>query len=649
MRTLSIDIETYSGNDLGKCGVYKYVEAPDFEILLFAYAFDDGPVRVIDVASGEKLPIEVATALTHKDVLKTAHNANFERTCIAKYFSITLPSNQWECTMVKSAMLGLPFSLDAVAKALRLENKKDSAGKALIRYFSIPCKPTKTNGGRTRNLPEHAPDKWEAFTRYCIQDVEVEREIKNKISFFVIPDAEKKLWQLDQEINDNGVMLDMDVVEGAIKIDEEYKEMLTEEATRLTGLDNPNSPAQLKDYLTEALGVEVTSLTKTAIPELMELAESDKTKRVLGLRQEMAKTSVKKYQAMQNAVCADGRVRGLLQFYGANRTGRWAGRLVQVQNLPKNHLPDLDLARQVVKTKDTELLEMLYASVPDTLSQLIRTAFVAADGGRFIVADFSAIEARVLAWLAEEKWVLDVFRGDGKIYEATASKMFNVPMEEITKGSELRQKGKVSTLALGYQGGPGALVTMGALKAGIPEEELPGLVAAWRRSNPKIVKFWKTCENAAIEAVETGCKVAIGKGISFQVSKGVLFVTLPSGRKLSYLRPKLQPGRFGGMQLTYEGMEQTSRQWKRHDTYGGKLVENITQAVARDCLAVAMLRLQYADYKIVMHVHDEVIIEASEDEGSLDGVLGIMGAPIEWATGLPLTADGYETKYYKKD
>ncbi|GAB1462197.1 DNA polymerase [Pedobacter sp.] len=655
MKTLAIDIETYSSNDLIKSGVYKYVEAPDFAILLFACSIDGKPIEVFDLTKlntdnkvRERSRI-VFQALTDPNVLKTAFNANFERTCISKFFNLILPPEQWECTMVKASMLGLPLSLDAVAKVLKLEDQKDSKGKALIRYFSIPCKPTKANGGRTRNLPEHDPEKWQQFIDYCEQDVRTELAIREKIKFFEIPETERKLWNLDQKINDEGIIIDPVFVENAISLDAINKERLTKEAIEITGLSNPNSAAQLKTWLSDETGTEVTSLTKEAIPVLLEDTDCDTVTRVLNIRQEMAKTSVKKYEAMRKAICEDSCVRGLLQFYGANRTGRWAGRLVQVQNLPQNHLVDLDLARQLVLSNDLEMLEMLYGNVPDTLSQLIRTAFVAPENSRFIVADFSAIEARVIAWLAGEKWRLDVFNTHGKIYEASAAQMFKVPIESVTKGSPLRQKGKVSELALGYQGGPNALIKMGALKQGLTEDELPKLVAMWRNANPAIVRLWDDIEDAAITAVSEGVPVQIMFGIRFLVERGILFIELPSKRRLAYLKPNLKPSKFGGLSLTYEGMNQTTKQWGVQDTYGGKLVENIVQAIARDCLAEAMLKVDAAGYKIAMTIHDEIVCEMPNDKGSLEEINALMGAPISWAKGLPLTADSYETVYYKKD
>lgn len=649
MRNLNIDIETYSPVDLIKSGAYAYSAHPEFEILLFAYAFDNGPVVVIDIAQGEKVPEEVMQALEDETVLKTAFNASFERTCISAFFVMDLSPEQWECTMVKAAMCGLPLSLGAVASVLKLEQQKMTIGKALIRYFSLPCKPTKANGERTRNLPHHDADKWDLFKKYCGQDVETERSIRTKIRFFEIPESEKRLYVLDQVINDRGVMLDRGFVQNAILIDTKSRERLTAQAIALTGLDNPNSAAQLKQWIEKATGEEVKSLSKETIPALLAGSDDETLTRVLKIRQEMAKTSVKKYEAMSNAICSDSRVRGLLQFYGANRTGRWAGRLVQVQNLPQNHLNDLDLARKLVRENDIEMVEMLYGNVPDTLSQLIRTAFVAKAGCTFLVADFSAIEARVIAWLAGEKWRLDVFNTHGKIYEASASQMFKVPIESIVKGSPLRQKGKISELALGYQGGVGALTTMGALKMGLQESELQGLVDAWRAANPAIVRLWDEVGRAAIKAVDEMVPVTICHGIRFEVKNNIMYIVLPSGRRLSYLRPRLDNNRFGSVALKYEGMNQTTKQWGLMDTYGGKLVENIVQAIARDLLAVAMINVEAAGYQIVMHVHDEAVIEVEKERANLQEVCEIMGQPVSWAKGLPLRADGYETEYYKKD
>jgi DNA polymerase len=648
MTTLSIDIETYSSVDLIKCGVYAYVEAPDFEILLFGYAWDDEPTTVIDLLDFENIPDDVMHALTDPKIIKAAFNANFERVCIAKHFSVPMDPEQWRCTSVHALTLGLPNNLDGVAKALKLDAKKDSAGKALIRYFSIPCKPTKTNGKRTRNMPWHAPEKWEKYKAYCGQDVVVERTIKKKLERYPVPEFEQRLWEIDQAINDRGVQLETQLVENAIACDAGYQEQLTQEAKELTGLDNPNSVAQIKGWVSETDGLEIESLNKDVIPSLFEQTDDEAVIRMLELRQEMAKTSVKKYLAMQRGLCQDGRVRGLLQFYGANRTGRWAGRLVQVQNLPKNKLADLKLARDLVLAGDYATLELLFGNVPDVLSQLIRTAFIPSEGHRFIVSDFSAIEARVIAWLAGEKWRLDVFNSHGKIYEASAAQMFKVPIESIDKGSDLRQRGKVAELALGYQGGPNALIQMGALEMGIPEEELKPLVDAWRAANSAIKKLWYDVGNAAIRAVDDKCTVKLQYGLAISYESGGMFIKLPSGRRLAYVNPRIEMDKcFNRPSLTYEGVEQG--QWKRLKTYGGKLVENIVQAIARDCLAESMVRLDASGFKTVIHVHDEVVIDESKEFQSLDEIEAIMGQPIEWAPGLPLRADGFETEFYMKD
>ncbi|AEG59352.1 DNA polymerase [Desulforamulus ruminis] len=653
MTILSIDIETYSSVDLAKSGVYRYTEAPDFEILLFGYAFNEELVRVIDLASGETLPESVLAALTDPEIVKTAFNANFERTCIAKHFGQPMPPEQWRCTQVHALTLGLPIRLDGVAKAMKLEQQKDSAGKALIRYFSIPCKPTKTNGQRTRNRPEHAPEKWAQFKAYCRQDVEVERTIRKALERYPIPEIEQKLWILDQKINDRGVRVDPELVAHAITCDTAYQKKLEAEAVRLTGLENPKSVAQLKSWLMEAEGLEIESLSKETVPTLLKQTESETVKRVLELRQELAKTSIKKYQAMDRARCQDNRIRGLLQFYAANRTGRWAGRLVQVQNLPQNKLKDLDLARQLLLSGEYDTLELLFESVPGVLSQLIRTAFIPSAGCRFIVADFSAIEARVIAWLAGEKWRMDVFSSHGKIYEASASQMFKIPVESITKGNPLRQKGKIAELALGYQGSVGALVQMGALKMGLKEEELPELVSSWRQANPNIVQFWRDVEKTAITAVQEKRAVTLRHGIVFSYESGALFIRLPSGRRLAYVRPKIGVNeRFNKPALTYEGVEQGTKQWGRLYTYGGKLVENIVQATARDCLAESLLRLHQVGYQTVMHVHDEAVLDVPDDkdmEEAQEYICYVMGEPIPWAPGLPLRADVFETGYYKKD
>lgn len=652
MRTLSIDIETYSDLDIKKVGVYRYVDSANFEILLFAYAFDNEEVKVIDLVNDEELPKEVIEALNDNTVIKSAFNANFERTAISKFLNINLKPNEWSCTMIKALTLGLPGSLDSVSKALKFneDKQKMKEGKALIQYFCKPCKATKVNKGRTRNLPIHDMEKWNKFKEYCKQDVVVEREIRNKLSKYKTTKREIKLWYLDQRINDTGIKVDTELIENAIECDKRYTEKLTKEAIKITGLNNPNSPAQLKKWLSDKVGFEITSLTKESIPEILKQVDDENVVRILELRKLMSKTSIKKYEAMKLAKGNDNRVRGLLQFYGANRTGRWAGRLVQVQNLPQNHIEDLDLARNLLKEGDFDLIELLYDSVPDVLSQLIRTAFIPSEGHRFIVSDFSAIEARVIAWLAGEKWRLDVFNSHGKIYEASASQMFKIPIENIKKGSELRQKGKLAELSNGYGGSVGALISMGAIKMGLKEEELQPIVTAWRNANPNITKFWWDVDKAAKKAIKDRTIVEIQHGIKFIYNPGVLFIELPSSRRLSYLRPKIEPHTtFSGDKITYEGMEQTSKQWKRIDTYGPKLVENIVQATARDCLREAMFNITDAGYDIVMHVHDELVLDVDKKFGSLEEVNSIMRKEISWAKGLPLKADGYECDYYKKD
>lgn len=651
-KVLSVDIETFSSNDIAGCGVYKYAEAEDFTILLFAYSCDYGQVEIIDFASGEKLPERIYNALTDPTVLKTAFNATFERVCISKYFGLHLTSDQWECTMVRSAMLGLPLSLATVGKVLRLEDQKMDEGKALIRYFSLPCKPTKTNGMRTRNLPEHAPDKWEVFKKYCKRDVEVENAIRQKTSAFTIPPFEKELYDIDQRINDRGVMLDMEMVGNAIRMSLVYNGRLTAEAAELTGLDNPNSVAQLKAWLEQETGSEVKSLNKKDMPEVIKTADANHVKRLLSIRQELGKTSVKKYNAMAKAVCEDDRARGLTQFYGASRTGRWSGRIIQLQNLPQNHIEDLDFARSLVKRGDLDMLELCYGNVPDTLSQLIRTAIVAKPGHTFIVSDFSAIEARVIAWLAGEAWRLEVFRTHGKIYEASASMMFHVPVESITKTDPRRQKGKIAELALGYQGGVGAMKTMGGEKMGLSESEMKDIVTHWRNANPTIVSLWDEVQAAAMKAI-SGSDVVIRKGVRFRYELGAMTIELPSGRKLFYPRARVEMReKFGRKSKTiiYEGQNQTTKKWEDQETYGGKLVENIVQGIARDCLAVTMARLEKMKYPIVFHVHDEVILEVPDDgTKTLSEVCDVFKKTIIWAEGLPLKGDGYITNYYKKD
>ncbi len=643
-RVLSADIETFSDVDLIKCGVYAYADSPAFGILLFAYSFDGGETQIIDLAQGEKLPAEVEEAIFDVSVTKTAYNANFERTCLSKHFGRYIPPESWHCSAVQAAMLALPRSLEDVGRVLGLDEQKMKEGKELIRYFCVPCKPTKANGGRARNLPCHAPEKWELFKTYCKRDVDVEKAIRRKLHNFPIPESEMELYRLDQRINDRGVLVDMGLVKQAIACERLHKEVVTKRAYELTGLENPNSVAQLKGWLGDK-GMEAESLSKKAVADM--IAETDgEVEELLRLRLLMAKTSVKKYEAMERSVCSDGRVHGLLQFYGANRTGRFAGRLVQIQNLPQNHLPDLELARELVKQGRFEDIELLYDSTPNVLSELIRTAFIPKPGCRFVVADFSAIEARVLAWLSGEQWRLDVFTSHGKIYEASASSMFHVPMEEITKGSSLRQKGKLAELGLGFGGASGALVSMGALDMGLAEDELPPLVAAWRKANPHIVQFWWDVDAAAVKAVREKQKTKVGK-IIFEYKSGILFITLPSGRKLSYVKPRMAVNRFGRDGLTYEGISE-NKKWSRIETYGPKLVENIVQGTARDLLAEAMLRVEKKGYPIVMHCHDEIIAEVPEGSGSVEEMCKVMAVQPTWAEGLPLRADGYSCKFYQK-
>lgn len=658
MNTLTIDIETYSGTDI-KQGVYKYTQDPDFTILLFGYAYNDDPIQVIDLTQ-EGLPPRVFSDLFKESVLKTAFNAAFERVCIDQYLKNDLsplgvaihhlPINQWQCTSVLAGYAGLPMNLDGASKALRLTQTKDAAGKALIKYFTMPCKPTKTNGERTRNLPEHAPEKWQQFVEYCRQDVEVERAIRKQLSYVHISQEEHALYHLDQQINDNGVLIDSDFVGKAIAIDVDFKARLAAELTVRTSVDNPNSRNQILEWL-QAAGEEATTLRKADLPILIANSDDENVKRALTLRQELSKTSTSKYLMMRSAAGYDDRLRGLFQFYGASRTGRWAGRLVQPQNLPRIHFtPDtLDIARQVVKQGCTDTVEMVFGDVTDTLSQLIRTAFVAPKGSRFIVSDFSAIEARVIAWLAGEQWRLDVFNTHGKIYEASAAAMFKVPIESIKKGSDMRQRGKLTELGCGFGGSVDALIRMGALEGGVKEEELQGLVDAWRAASPKIVKLWKDLENAAIKAVRSGSKVSMQYGMSFHMHNHTLWFTLPSGRQLAYYDVTLVDNKWGGKQIAFKGMDQVRKIWGNQTTYGAKLAENGVQGIARDCISWAMTKLHEAGYKIVMHVHDEVVLEMPYGQGSEAEVAQIMSQGAPWAAGLPLVADGYETEYYKKD
>ena len=646
MQTLSIDLETYSDQPLAKTGVYRYVESPDFEILLFAYSVDGAPVQQIDLACGEKIPSEILCALEDDKVTKWAFNANFERICLSRFLGYPtgdyLEPDSWKCSMVWAAYMGLPLSLEGVGAVLGLEKQKLAEGKDLIKYFCQPCAPTKSNGQRTRNLPKHAPDKWLTFKKYNIRDVETEMSIQARLSKYPVPDSVWEEYHLDQEINDRGVGLDMELVRQAIQMDGRSRSELTQAMKELTSLDNPNSVQQMKQWLADN-GVETDTLGKKAVAELLKTAPQQLQK-VLTLRQQLAKSSVKKYQAMETAVCADGRARGMFQFYGANRTGRWAGRIIQMQNLPQNHLDDLSEARGLVRAGGFDALEMLYEDVPDTLSQLIRTAFVPQEDRKFIVADFSAIEARVIAWLAGEKWRQDVFAQGKDIYCASASQMFGVPVEKHGVNGHLRQKGKIAELALGYGGSVGALKAMGALEMGLQEDELPALVSAWRQANPKIVQFWWAVDRAVMDAV-TRKTTTKTHGIIFSARNGMLFITLPSGRSLAYVKPKIGENRFGGDCITYEGIGGTKK-WERIDSYGPKFVENIVQATSRDILCYAMKTLRCCS--IVMHIHDEVVIEADR-RMSLQAVCDQMGRTPPWASGLQLRADGYETDFYKKD
>lgn len=657
MRHLSIDIETFSSVDIRKSGLYKYVQSLDFQILLFAYSLDNGPVQVVDLAQGETIPDNILWALQDPNVIKHAYNAPFEWYCLSKFFQT--PLEQWRCTMLHGLYCGYTAGLGATAVALGLpeDKRKMSIGSALIRTFCVPCKPTSKNGHRTRTLPHHEPEKWLLFKEYCRQDVVTEMEIERRLSNFPVPEQEQRLWELDQQINAFGVAVDRNLIEGALYCSEVITSELMNEAIQLSGLDNPKSVQQLSKWLEEETGEEIADLQKGTVKNLIKTTDSETAKRMLEIRQELSKTSVKKYTAMESAVCNDGRVRGLLQFYGANRTGRWAGRLVQVQNLPRNYLETLSHARELVKAKKVDALKLIYGNVPDTLSQLIRTAFVPSQGNLFLVADFSAIEARVIAWLAGEQWRLDVFATHGKIYEASASQMFGVPIELIKKGNpeyELRQKGKVAELALGYQGGPKALISMGALGMGLTEEELPDIVRRWRSSNKRIVDLWFSLENAALSVMQTGQPVGvkgliIAREIDYNNQQDFLTVTLPSGRKLFYPKPFLTQNDFGKEALHYHGINQKTKKWEVIPTYGGKLTENIVQAIARDCLAESLVRLSNAGYQTVMSIHDEAVIDVPEAQADLERACEVMGLPISWAPGLLLRADGFTTAYYKKD
>lgn len=660
IKTISIDIETFSDVDLQKCGVYKYVQSPVFEVLLFGYSVNGAAVQVVDLAQGESIPDEILKALTDDTVLKWAFNAQFERVCLSAYLkkyypqyfsSYSIPEDSvgdyldpssWRCSCVWSAYMGMPLSLAGAGAVLGLEEQKLKEGKDLIRYFCMPCKPTKVNGGRKRNLPQHDIEKWKLFVSYNKRDVEVEMAIQGKLANFPVPDFAWEEYCLDQEINDRGIALDMDVVTNAISIDEHSRNHLTEKMKKLTGLENPNSVQQMKQWLSDN-GLQTESLDKKTVAALLKTVR-EPLNSVLTLRQQLAKSSVKKYQAMENAVCEDGRARGMFQFYGANRSGRWAGRLIQLQNLPQNHLPDLEQARSLVKADDYDALELLYEDIPDTLSQLIRTAFVPRDGMKFVVADFSAIEARVLSFLAGETWRSEVFANGGDIYCESASKMFHVPVEKHGVNSHLRQKGKIAELALGYGGSVGALKSMGALDMGLAEEELQPLVDAWRSANPMIVQFWWDVDRAVKTAVKQKITTEVN-GIRFICKSGMLFIKLPSGRMLSYVKPRMGENIFGGESVTYEGVGATKK-WERIESYGPKFVENIVQAISRDILAYAMRTLSHCF--ICGHVHDELIIECSKDV-SVDAICEQMGRTPPWIKGLLLRADGYETEFYKKD
>ena len=662
MHHLSIDLETYSSVPLAKAGAQKYIQSPDFQILLFAYSVDGAPVEIIDLARGEYLPPWLGQAITSPDYIKHAYNAPFEWGCLSKFLG-ALPPSQWRCTMFHGLYCGYTAGLEATGKALGLpeDKKKLNTGKALIRYFCVPCKPSKANGQRTRNLPHHDPAKWELFREYCRQDVVTEMEIERRLSAFPVPDFVQKQWETDLIINARGVAVDMELVDGALSLGATVRQNLMTEAMQLSGLNNPNSVAQLTEWLQEETGEELADLRKDTVARLLkEDNNSLKVRRMLEIRQELGKTSTKKYDAIEAAVCADGRVRGLLQFYGANRTGRWAGRLVQVQNLPRTYTEPLDLAREMVQRRNLDGLRAVYGSVPDTLSQLIRTAFIAPEGHVFIDADFSAIEARVISWLAGEQWRLEVFRTHGKIYEASASQMFGVPLEHIKKGRPeyaLRQKGKVAELALGYQGSTGALINMGALDMGIPETDLPDIVSRWREANKRIRDLWYSMDNAAIQVITQGGTVGINSLIlsrEYDCNQGTdcMTITLPSGRKLYYVSPSIGQNQWDKPSIAYMGMDQKTKRWKRIETYGGKLVENCVQAIARDCLADTIERLEAAGLPVIFHVHDEVVIDITpwaDNDTMLDLVCSIMRTPISWAPDLPLNADGWVGHYFRKD
>ena len=649
MKKLSCDIETFSDVDLIRCGVYKYADSPDFEMLLFAYAADDGDVHIIDIAGGEELPEKIIQAIKSDTVVKTAYNAQFERVCLSRYLKLPegeyLNPQSWYCTAVQAAELALPLSLADVGSVLGLERQKMTEGKELIKYFCVPCKPTKSNGNRTRNRPCHDINKWETFKKYCMRDVDVERQIADKLKMYPIRDEEHRLYVLDQIINDRGVLVDSELAEQAVKLNSIQTAVAVEQAYMITGLENPNSVTQLKQWLKEN-GVEIESLSKKAVKSLADETDGDVSE-MLKLRLLMAKTSVKKYEAVIRSVCSDNRVHGMMRFCGANRTGRWSGNILQPQNLPQNHLPDLTLARDIVKDGDFEMLDMMFGNVPNVLSELIRTVLIPKPNHRFIVADFSAIEARVLAWIAGEQWRIDTFKNGGDIYCASASKMFKVPVEKHGVNGELRQKGKISELACGYGGSVGALKNMGAVEMGVQENELQGLINDWRNANPHIVRFWYEVGNAAMKAIKEKTTVPLGK-LVFAYERGILFIRLPSGRRLSYIKPRIGTNRFGGDSITYMGIN-SAKKWDRLETFGGKLTENIVQGTARDLLANALINAANAGYDTVFHVHDEIICEVPNGYGSVDELCKLMCIKPEWADGLPLNADGFECEYYKKE
>ena len=649
MKKLSCDIETFSDVDLIRCGVYKYADSPNFEMLLFAYAVDDGDVHIIDIAGGEELPEKIIQAIKSDTVVKTAYNAQFERVCLSRYLKLPdgeyLNPQSWYCTAVQAAELALPLSLADVGSVLGLERQKMTEGKELIKYFCVPCKPTKSNGNCTRNRPCHDINKWETFKKYCMRDVDVERQIADKLKMYPISDEEHRLYVLDQIINDRGVLVDSELAEQAVKLNSIQTAVAVEQAYMITGLENPNSVTQLKQWLKEK-GVEIESLSKKSVKSLADETDGDVSE-MLKLRLLMAKSSVKKYEAVIRSVCSDNRVHGMMRFCGANRTGRWSGNILQPQNLPQNHLPDLTLARDIVKDGDFEMLDMMFGNVPNVLSELIRTVLIPKPNHRFIVADFSAIEARVLAWIAGEQWRIDTFKNGGDIYCASASKMFKVPVEKHGVNGELRQKGKISELACGYGGSVGALKNMGAVEMGVQENELQGLINDWRNANPHIVRFWYEVGNAAMKAIKEKTTVPLGK-LVFAYERGILFIRLPSGRRLSYIKPRIGTNRFGGDSITYMGIN-SAKKWDRLETFGGKLTENIVQGTARDLLANALINAANAGYDTVFHVHDEIICEVPNGYGSVDELCKLMCIKPEWADGLPLNADGFECEYYKKE